>query len=1114
MQNRTTILVFTILLTLACLYQISFSFVTSGLEGKAESYANAKLDTLKTQVIESGDQFAVVNGDTLPFRSEKDFENVKQIFEQEFLQQKGQEKVYPLLGYSYDFCKKNELNLGLDLQGGMSVTLELSVPDLVDNLSGNQTSGAYLRAMKYAKENSKGNEDFLDNFLIGANENKAKLGMLFKYGNEDSDDFAKDMSNEEVVEVLKAKAAEAVQNTEDIILTRIDRFGVAQPNLSKESSTGRINLELPGVKNKERVRKQLQATAVLEFWVGYNLGELDLYIEEVNVSASEIFYPGARAELDRRANAQANKAKDKVEDEKIEEPDVAEAVIEMRDSVFAMVSPTGDTLGMDSIPVPVLQSADVVDDRDANDDRDNEESTVDNQEVDLDSTGARYQDADGAEQFTDEEIKQYNPLKSRLSLNIVQNQQTGRQQWGQGSIVGVANVKDTADINRIFEHPLLSSKLPNDLKLMWAAKPRMDEERNRTDVIELYALKKSKDGGAEMSGSVVDNASQDFEQGGGRVVVILNMNTAGAQQWADVTSQNVGNSIAITLDNKVYSAPTIQEAITGGATRISGDFSIEEGKDLATLLSAGSLPAKLKIVEESIVGPSLGKDNIQSGLISFIAALIVVLLYMMFYYGKAGMVADVALVANIFFLIGTLASFGAALTLSGIAGIVLTIGMSVDANVLIFERIREEMRAGKGMKLAISDGYSKAYAAIIDANLTTLLTAIVLSIFGSGPIQGFATTLIIGIFTSLFSAIFITRLIFTWMLDKKKNITFDTAPTRNAFTKINFGWLKRRKMYYFISAAIVAGGIGSLATQGLDLGVEFEGGRMIVLEFSDIPDQDALRNAASAQFVDEDGLELAPEVKQKGDSYTLQLTTKYMANSTSDDASAVIKGKLDAALEEMGYTVYADVESFTDLPEGTKGVAEIESRQVDAQISDELMQESILAIVFSLIVIFLYILLRFKKWQFGVGALIAMFHDVLVVLGLFSILYKFMPFTMEINQAFIAAILTVVGYSINDTVVVFDRIREYLGIHKRRSSEEVVNNALNSTLSRTINTSMSTFLVLLIIFLFGGEAIRGFIFALMIGVVVGTYSSLCIATPSAFDLSRKKLTIGDQNEKA
>jgi SecD/SecF fusion protein len=616
----------------------------------------------------------------------------------------------------------------------------------------------------------------------------------------------------------------------------------------------------------------------------------------------------------------------------------------------------------------------------------------------------------------------------------------------------------------------------------------------------LMAIEIPTSGEPKINGEDVVNASQSFDNDS-KPSVALSFNSNVADVWAKWTEQKVGKVIAIVLDDQVFSSPFIRQKITGGNTEISGGFeTIEEAQDLANILKAGSLPVPAVIVDEAIVGPSLGEENINSGLWSFFFAFLLVLFYMIFYYKRAGWVANVALIANVFFIIGTLASLGAALTLPGIAGLVLTIGMSVDANVLIYERVREELKNGKGIKLAIQDGYKHAYSAIIDANVTSLLTAVVLAYFGSGPIQGFATTLIIGVFTSLFSAIFITRLIFSYFLDTKKDVHFSRKFTENLFTGSTIEFLKKRKVFYVFSALIVGFGIFSLSTKGLDGGVEFTGGRTYRVEFSEKIDKSEVQNAVSNRCVDDNGNNIAPEVKTVDNAYTLEITTKYLEKSVLKNKVKVAKidASLAQAFKDLGYS------NIEDVNEGMTYNL-LTSRGVESQISDELIKGSFLAVIFSLFIIFIYIAYRFRKWQFGLGALIAMFHDVLVVLGLFSIFYNIVPFSMEIDQAFIAAILTVVGYSINDTVVVFDRIREYSILHKKSSAVQVVDRALNSTLSRTINTSLSTFLVLLTIFIFGGESIKGFAFALMVGVVVGTYSSLFIATPLVVDLSKNKI---------
>ena len=663
--------------------------------------------------------------------------------------------------------------------------------------------------------------------------------------------------------------------------------------------------------------------------------------------------------------------------------------------------------------------------------------------------------------------------------------------------IGVAKSVDTAKINS-----MLKSKVARDIfnlrrhKFLWSRDVTKYETSRSFTGHTLMAIQIPTSGEPKINGEDVVNASQSFGNDS-KPSVALSFNSNVADVWAKWTEQKVGKVIAIVLDDQVFSSPVIRQKITGGNTEISGGFeTIEEAQDLANILKAGSLPVRAKISDEAIVGPSLGEENINSGLWSFLFAFLLVLFYMIFYYKRAGWVANIALIANVFFIIGTLASLGAALTLPGIAGLVLTIGMSVDANVLIYERIREELKNGKGIKLAIQDGYKHAYSAIIDANVTSLLTAVVLAYFGSGPIQGFATTLIIGVFTSLFSAIFITRLIFSYFLDTKRDVQFSRKITENLFTGTAIEFLKKRKIFYVFSALIVGFGIFSLSTKGLDKSVEFTGGRMYRVEFGKKIDKSQVKDAIAKNCLDDNGNQVQPEVKTVNNAYNLEITTKYDKKNSEVDAS------IENAFNELGYKLDSNP---NDNVVGASEYSIKSSRSVGSQISDELIKGSFLAVIFSLFIIFIYIAYRFRKWQFGLGALIAMFHDVLVVLGLFSIFYNIVPFSMEIDQAFIAAILTVVGYSINDTVVVFDRIREYSVLHKKSSALQVVDKALNSTLSRTINTSLSTFLVLLTIFIFGGESIKGFAFALMVGVVVGTYSSLFIASPLVVDLSKNKI---------
>ncbi len=1038
MRNRSAIWVFTILLFLACLYQLSFSWVTKSFETDIHDLAEQKYDSLSNEAVEF-----VINGDTLVIGGDKEKQQIVSHYEQKLLAENRDQPTYPILDLDYQRCKDQELGLGLDLQGGMSVTLEVSIEDLVKNFAGNSSKISFKNpfnaALKDFKEGSttvdSDNDDFIGLFYAHYKELYPKNPpmIFFSNGLKDYMDInsvekTSANKNDQIIQTLRDLSEDAIQKTHRIIESRINKFGVSQPNIKKLAVSGRLQIELPGAKDKNRIRNLLQSTASLEFWDGAHADWTDEFLE-------------------------LNKAVSKESSNDFE-------------SDFIEISQDS----LNSFSAIELES--YMNDKKANDSLLEEKSL---ERVIQDSI-----------MLADGKI-----LNGSLWFIHTSN----------SPYIGVAKSVDTAKINS-----MLKSKVARDIfnlrrhKFLWSRDVSKYETSQSFTGHTLMAIEIPTSGEPKINGEDVVNASQSFDNDS-KPSVALSFNSNVADVWAKWTEQKVGKVIAIVLDDQVFSSPFIRQKITGGNTEISGGFeTIEEAQDLANILKAGSLPVPAVIVDEAIVGPSLGEENINSGLWSFFFAFLLVLFYMIFYYKRAGWVANVALIANVFFIIGTLASLGAALTLPGIAGLVLTIGMSVDANVLIYERIREELKNGKGIKLAIQDGYKHAYSAIIDANVTSLLTAVVLAYFGSGPIQGFATTLIIGVFTSLFSAIFITRLIFSYFLDSKRDVHFSRKFTENLFTGSTIEFLKKRKVFYVFSALIVGFGIFSLSTKGLDGGVEFTGGRTYRVEFSEKIDKSAVQNAVSDRCVDDNGNNISPEVKTVDNAYTLEITTKYLEKSVLKNKVKVAKidASLAQAFQDLGYS------NIEDVNEGMTYTL-LTSRGVESQISDELIKGSFLAVIFSLFIIFIYIAYRFRKWQFGLGALIAMFHDVLVVLGLFSIFYNIVPFSMEIDQAFIAAILTVVGYSINDTVVVFDRIREYSVLHKKSSAVQVVDRALNSTLSRTINTSLSTFLVLLTIFIFGGESIKGFAFALMVGVVVGTYSSLFIATPLVVDLSKNKI---------
>jgi len=1045
MRNKSAIWVFTVLLIIACIYQLSFSFFTRGVEDKALAEAKSQWELVQL----SGDSEVVLGLDTIAVEGGK--EDVMNYYEGKYISDHSGDAIYPFFGISYQKCKDQELGLGLDLQGGMSVTLEVSISEFIRNLVNDNPKPSFQVPFKKAMEDyGRGvSNDFIELFFI-AYDNSQWKGETMRYFNTASPGlFPIEMTNVEIKEKLISLSSEAIDNTERIIESRINRFGVSQPSIQKQPLSGHLHIELAGAKDINRVRDLLQTTAKLEF--------LDAY------------HKNLEGEFKKLNNSLKSSEMVNVSTEEVGEIQEIPGFVVLADSIADTLS-GADKIAYDSLSLIYANNQLISENKAA-------AAALDTNSTDMNAgTG---------------------PLFSKFTYNVRQ---------GDGPKVGYAKALDTAAVSIMLNDPVMASLVPSNVSFLWTS-----EEEDQADGVMAYSLIAVQRGGFyEITGDDIEHAYQDYNQEN-KPSVTVQMESHGAGVWKDWTTAKVGSAIAIILDNQVFSYPYINEAIPNGSTIISGNFTIEEAQDLANILKAGSLPAPARIVDEAIVGPSLGAENISSGMWSFVIALAMVLLYMMFYYSKAGIVASIALIANIFFILGTLASMGAALTLPGIAGLVLTIGMAVDANVLIYERIREELRAGKGIKLAVADGYKHAYSAILDANITSLITAIILAYFGSGPIQGFATTLIIGVFTSLFSSIFVTRLIFTFMLDKKWSLSFSNKLTANLFTNTSFGFIKKRKFFYVISALVIIGGVVSLATRQLDGGVEFTGGRTYRVEFTEMPGQgqEDLKAAVASFCINEEGNEVPPLVKTVNNKTTsYEITTKYKYEDKGQDATKQVDSVLNLAFIELGFNK-GEVADANDGP-----IYEVvNQRSVDAQISNELITSSIWAIVFSLVAIFLYIAFRFKRWQWGLGALMAMFHDVLVVLGLFSLLYGVVPFSMEIDQAFIAAILTVVGYSINDTVVVFDRIREYIGIHKRDDAKSVVNRALNSTLSRTLNTSLSTFIVLLIIFLFGGESIKGFSFALMIGVVVGTYSSLCIASPSVVDLTKSIMPVNADKSK-
>lgn len=1025
MRNKGFFWFITIALALACVYQLSFKWATSNVESKAVDYGNEKLDSL----LATNAEYVIAGSDTIFMSESSAQDEVANFYREEYLKDIANEVVH--LGYTYAECKERELNFGLDLQGGMSVTLEISVPELVHELAGRTRNPEFIKPYESALvRTANGEGDFIDMFYeeYTAMNPNGSLAKIFHPHNRE--EVKSDASNEDVIAFLKRQADSALDGVEIIIEKRVNTFGVSQPTIQKQPGSNRIYVELPGVVDKESVRRRLQATANLEFFEVYDnagsnmpnsmdIPSLILAGEKEFVAAQELT-------------------------EVIETDTVVDTTLNPNDTSLLALDENDST---------------------------NTNSLLEESEE---------EDTTSLENMTDEEKRAKYPITSYLQFSLDRDNQGNVVGITQGSTVGYASVRDTATLNPRLNHPAFRALFPDDFVFMWEAKEILDENKIETGVLRLHAIKVPSSG-AEVNGEDIDRAGYSTNpQNPSEVRVTMSMTQIGTEKWAEMTGRNIGKQIAITMDNMVYSAPVVEGKMNEGYSEITGpSIDLKEGAELSGLLNAGALPAPARIIDESVVEASLGEANINAGFTSFVVAFLLVLAYMIFYYGRAGLIANAALIVNIFFLVGALASLKAILTLPGIAGIVLTIGMAVDANVLIFERVREELRHGKGLKAAVNEGFSKAMSSILDGNITTLLTGIVLAVFGTGPIKGFATTLIIGIFTSFFAAIVVTRLIMTYFLDKDKNINFSTNLTKNWFLNMNFPFVKKRRLFYLISGAVITVGIVSMFTRGLDLGVDFQGGRQYKIEFP----QEINAEEVASKLTDDFGS--TPIAKRVDNKNTVMITTKYLVTDVSEEANALVDSTLRIGLAEMG--------EFEVL----------EQKMIAPTISKDLKTNSIYAVVFSLIIIFLYILLRFRKWQYGLGATFSLAHDVLMVLTLFSLFWGVLPFSLEIDQAFIAAILTVVGYSINDTVVVFDRIREYVGLHAKKDQKEVINTAINSTLGRTINTSMTTFIVLLAMFIVGGEAIKGFIFAIMIGVVVGTYSSICIATPMVLDFGKK-----------
>lgn len=974
MRNKTGIALLTLVATALCLYFLSFSLISKKVQKQAEAYATDAKGNIDTNK-----KFAYLDS----IRKEEVF-----------------------LNYTYEEIQESELSLGLDLKGGMHVTLEVSPVEIIKSMSGDSKDPSFLKALARAQEMQKNSQQEFTRLFGEAYREinpSGKLSSIFA-NNTTKGRISYASSNDEVLREIDKEVDAAIDRSFNILRTRIDKFGVTQPNIQRLEGTGRIQIELPGVEDVTRVRKLLQGMAKLEFWEVWKPEEFSPYFAALNDYL-------VKKEAANKLNGGAAKKEDAL----------ASAAKPTIDPLTG--KPVNDSVAQDSAAAA--------------------------------TAAAKADSALAANQSS---------LLARLFVPLP---------GGLGS-----NVRDTARVNDLLNDPEVRNLFPSNMRFLWAVKPI--QGANNNEYLEIYAIKKGRDGKAPVTGDFVSDARQDFDQTG-RPEVMMSMNAAGARKWKQLTANNIGRQVAIVLDDYVYSAPVVQSEIPGGNSSISGSFTIEEAQDLANILKAGKMPAPTRIVEEAIVGPSLGQESINQGLISSAAAMLIVVLFMIAYYNKGGFVADLALLFNIFFIVGILAQLNAALTLPGIAGMVLTMGMSVDANVLIFERIREELGHGLSLKDAIHKGYDRAFSSIFDSNVTTLLAGIILYYFGSGPVKGFAITLMIGIATSFFTAVFLSRLIIEWWTGSGKNadkMSFATTFSRGLFKNFKFDVLKYRKMAYIGSTiTIVLGFVVMMLQGGPNLGVDFKGGRSYVVAFETAVPASKVRGAILDEFQN-----AGTEVKTFGASNRLKVTTSYLADDESADADQKVQTALETGLKEYS----------------AQNPTILSSAKVGATMADDIQNTAVIAVLLSFAGIFLYVMLRFRKWQFSLGGVVALIHDALMVISFFAFA-RAIGLSYEIDQVFIASILTIIGFSINDTVVIYDRIREYMGNNPKAKLKDVVNPALNDTFSRTIITSLTVLFVVVVLFIFGGETLRGFSFAMLIGVLTGTYSTLFIATPLVVD---------------
>ncbi len=999
MQSKGAIRLVAILIGLACVFQLSFTAVTAFNESKA-----AKAAEQAVQAEQLKPSFAEVSDLDKAFY----LDSVRTAANKMYVDSIANEKVY--FNYTFKDVKEKEINLGLDLKGGMNITLQLDLADLVRSCARSKTTEQFDQAIETARaQAAQSHEDFITLFAAAFEQIAPNQRLSFDI---DLDKLSGDIknkskaTNEEIIDLLKEEASSAIDNAYNVVERRVNQFGVAQPNIQKIARTGRILVELPGVKEPERVRKLLQGTASLEFWQTYTYQEIAPYLQQLN---EEI----------------------RLQNEALKSEETAQAA--------------GTEVKADGI-----------------------EATLD-----------AHLAASGEESASDA-VAAANPLFSKL-------QPLG----GNGACIGIARARDIAQINEWFKNS--KTAFPSDFKPAWTFKP--SSYTGLPDTYELVALKSVAGKGAVLDGGVITSAHVNYNQINGAAEVSMTMNGTGSAKWEVITEQNIGRQIAIVMDDQVYSYPNVQNKIAGGSSQITGNFTQAEAEDLATVLKSGKLSTPARIVQEQVVGPSLGSASIKAGMISFVIAFICVLIFMLVFYRRAGFAADIALLCNVLFLFGALASFGTVFTLSGIAGLVLTMGMAVDANVIIYERVKEELRAGKAIRLAVSDGFKNAYSAIIDGQLTTMLTGLILFFFGSGSIKGFAAVLVIGIITSVITSIFIPRLIFERRLSKNKDITFDSPATRDFLQHTTIDFIGKKKYSYIISSVVCVICLVSCFTKGFSLGVDFSGGRTYTVRFDQPTTPEEVRAAIIQEFGE------AAEVKQFGGSSQMRITTSYKVDELSTEVDHEIEGKLYSALKGK-FAKSLTLEDFTSTLENPNGI--VSSDRVDASIASEMQRDAVIAVILALIAIFGYIAIRFKNWTWGLGGVTSLVHNAIIVIGFYSIFSGILPFTLDVDQTFIAAVLTIIGYSINDNVVIFDRIREYRTLYPKRELRQNVNDALNATLSRTINTSLTTLLVLVSIAIFGGESIRGFSVSLALGVCVGTYASIFIGTPVMYDLYTRK----------